>query len=72
MYDNQDLSIFTVYLNTDIPQVNYRTILRKTKLTVQVRRRQGSSFEGRCILFQVLPVLTASVCFSPGHHTYAL
>lgn len=32
---------------------------------MQVKRRQGSSFEGKNIPFNVLPVY-----FSPGHHTY--
>lgn len=54
-------------MNTDVPQLNYKIFVRKTKKTVQVKRRQGSSFEGKNILFNVLPVY-----FSPGHHTYTV
>ena len=59
-------------MNTDVFQLNCKIFLRKTKKTVQVKRRGGSSFEGKNILFNVLPVLRASVCFSPGHHTYTV
>lgn len=72
MYGNQGLSIFKVYMNTVVLQLNYKIVLRKTKKTVQVKRRQGSSFEGKNILLNVLPVLTASAYFSPGHHTYTV
>lgn len=63
---------FKVYMNTDVLQLNYKIFLRKTKKTVQVKRRQRSRFEGKNILFNVLPVLTASVYFSAGHHTYTV
>lgn len=55
MYGNQDLSILKADMNTDVLQLNYKIFVRKTKKTVQVKRRQGSSFEGKNILFNVLP-----------------
>lgn len=67
MYGNQGLTILKADMNTDVPQLNYKFFVRKTKKTVQVKRRQGSSFEGKNILFNVLPVY-----FSPGHHTYTV
>lgn len=58
MYGNQGLSIFKVCKNTDVLQLNYKIFVRKNKKDcVRVKRRLGSSFEGKNILFNVLPVL---------------
>lgn len=67
MYGNQSLSIFRVYMITDVPQLNYKIFLKKTKKTMQVKRVQGSSFEGKNTPFNVLPHGICLFLFRASH-----
>lgn len=60
MYGNQDLSIFSIYMNTGVLLLHYKIFLRKIKktTTVQVKTDSEAALKVKNILFNVLPLLT--------------